>query len=393
MRVVIVNPVWDRAHRTPTETLARFHTLTGWAEAVRAQPAVTVTVCQRYGTNASLELNGVSYRFCADRSRPVPRRSTRATRLFHQAVLDADPDVVHVNGLVFPELIRGLRAVLPQRTALVVQDHGGFEPSDASAFMRIWLRRGLAAADAVLVSSPGQAEELRQSRIAPAETLVADVMESSTTLRPIPRSQARAELQMMGEPSLLWVGRLNENKDPLTVLRGVAAWFPQHPRATLTMAFQEGALDEAVRRFVAATPELKARVSLVGAVPHDRLPAYYSAADLFVLGSHHEGSGYAAIEALACGAVPVVTDIAPFRALTDDGAFGALWQPGNAESFTLALDRARSRPLSEQRQAARERFDREFSWPHIGHRAMAIYREVIALRGPVLSGVRTHRPA
>ena len=392
MRIVIVNPVWDRADATPTATLAHFHTLTGWADAIHTQGAVSVTVCQRHHTTAALTRNGVVYRFCADRRRPIPRRSTRATPRFHQIVADAQPDLVHVNGLVFPELIRGLRAALPSATALVVQDHGGFDATRASALTRIWLRRGLAAADAVLVASSGQADALRQSRIAPSDTLIADVMESSTTLRPISRAQARADLGMMGAPALLWVGRLNENKDPLTVLRGAAEWFRGHPRATLTMVCQSGELDRAARRLVASEPELTQRVTLVGAVPHDRLAAYYSAADLFVLGSHHEGSGYAVIEALACGAIPVVTNIPSFRSLTGDGAVGALWEPGNDAAFVAALNRVTSRPLDPQGEATRDRFERGFSWPMIGRRAVEIYREVIASRALSRDPARTHRP-
>ena len=46
------------------------------------------------------------------------------------------------------------------------------------------------------------------------------------------------------------------------------------------------------------------------------MAAFYSAADLFVVGSHHEGSGYSLMEACACGAMPVVTDIPTFRLLT-----------------------------------------------------------------------------
>ncbi len=392
MRIVIVNPVWDRADATPTATLAHFHTLTGWADAIHTQGAVSVTVCQRHHTTAALTRNGVVYRFCADRRRPIPRRSTRATPRFHQIVADAQPDLVHVNGLVFPELIRGLRAALPSATALVVQDHGGFDATRASALTRIWLRRGLAAADAVLVASSGQADALRQSRIAPSDTLIADVMESSTTLRPISRAQARADLGMMGAPALLWVGRLNENKDPLTVLRGAAEWFRGHPRATLTMVCQSGELDRAARRLVASEPELTQRVTLVGAVPHDRLAAYYSAADLFVLGSHHEGSGYAVIEALACGAIPVITNIPSFRALTGDGTVGALWAPGHEAAFVAALNRVTSRPLDPQRHATRDRFERGFSWPVIGRRAVEIYREVIASRALSRDPARTHRP-
>ena len=392
MRIVIVNPVWDRAVATPAETLARFTTLTGWASAVRSNGAEAVTVCQRFPADAVIERDGVRYQFCLDRGRPVPGRSTRGTRHLHHAMLDAEPDVVHVNGVLFPEFIRGLRAALPARVALVVQDHGGFDPAAASALARVWIRRGLAAADTVLVSSPGQAGVIRRCGVAPPETLVTDVMESSTLLRPMPRSAARAAMKMTGMPALLWVGRLNANKDPLTVLRGATTWFRTWPTATLTMVFQSGDLDRSVRELVAATPELARRVTLVGAVPHDRLAEYYSAADLFVLGSHHEGSGYAVIEALACGAAPVVTDIAPFRALTNHGSVGALWEAGNASAFADALTRAMTRSLARQRMDARELFERAFSWPVIGRRAVGIYREVMASRDRSRATARTHTP-
>ena len=393
MRVVIVNPVWDQAAPTPSETLARFTTLTGWAGAVRAHGAEAVTVCQRFSMDAEINLDGVRYRFCPDRGRPVPRWSARGTQPLYDAILEAGPDVVHINGLLFPELIRGLRAALPKRTALVVQDHGGFDPASASALARVWIRRGLAAADAVLVSSAGQADAIRRVGLTPRETMVADVMESSTLLRPAPRSAARVALNMTGTPALLWVGRLNDNKDPITVLRGAAEWFRAWPTATLAMVFQSGHLEGAVRRLAASTPELARRVTLVGAVPHERLAAYYSAADLFVLGSHHEGSGYAAIEALACGAVPVVTNIAPFRALTNDGSVGALWEPGDPTALAGALRRVMARPLTGQRMDARDLFERAFSWPVIGRRAVAIYRDVMASRDSSHATARTHTPA
>ena len=57
------------------------------------------------------------------------------------------------------------------------------------------------------------------------------------------------------------------------------------------------------------------------------------AADVFVLGSHREGSGYSLIEALACGLPPVVTDIPSFRSLTAAGAVGALWPCGDARAL------------------------------------------------------------
>ena len=39
-------------------------------------------------------------------------------------------------------------------------------------------------------------------------------------LRPLPRAMARAISGVHGDPALLWVGHLDANKDPLTVLEG-----------------------------------------------------------------------------------------------------------------------------------------------------------------------------
>ena len=81
--------------------------------------------------------------------------------------------------------------------------------------------------------------------------------------------------------------------------------------------------------------------------------------------------------------MPVVTNIAPFRALTDEGAVGALWESGHAPSLITALTRVMSRPLEAQRAAAQALFERSFSWPMIGRRAVTIYRDVIASRALV----------
>src|SRR5207247_434398 len=132
--------------------------------------------------------------------------------------------------------------------------------------------------------------------------------------------------------ALLWVGRLNANKDPLTVLDGFERSLGALPAATVTMIYTAEDLLPAVRERIERSAVLKERVRLVGTVPHARLPEFYSAADMFVLGSHREGSGYALMEACACGAVPVVTDIPTFRLLTG-GVVGALWTPGDAAAF------------------------------------------------------------
>src|SRR5204863_6590582 len=128
------------------------------------------------------------------------------------------------------------------------------------------------------------------------------------------------------------------------------------PAATLTMLYTADDLLPAVRERVTGSNLLANRVRLVGPVPHDRMAAFYSAADLFVLGSHHEGSGYALIEACACGLPPVVTDIPTFNVITGEGAIGGLWTPGDATGCANALRTVARRDRSAARERVLEHF-------------------------------------
>jgi glycosyltransferase involved in cell wall biosynthesis len=110
------------------------------------------------------------------------------------------------------------------------------------------------------------------------------------------------------------------------------------------------------------------------------MAAFYSSADLFVLGSAHEGSGYSLIEACACGVVPVVTNIPSFRVITNKGTIGVLWAHGDAAACASALGDAARRDLSEERRRVLNHFDHQLSWPVVGADALAIYRDVRATR-------------
>jgi glycosyltransferase involved in cell wall biosynthesis len=224
---------------------------------------------------------------------------------------------------------------------------------------------------------------------------VFEVMESSTTVRPIGRADARRATQLAGNPALLWVGRLNANKDPLTVLDGFERCAALLPTASLTMVYGTDELLPDVRARLQSSATLRDRVTLVGRVPHQRVGSFFSAADMFVVGSHHEGSGYALLEACACGVVPIVTDIPSFRAITARGSWAALWTPGDAAAFADAVVRAARSDPGRSRPAIEEHFNRCLSWPAIGRRAVEIYGAVAASRHAALTAAacasRTNR--
>ena len=98
-------------------------------------------------------------------------------------------------------------------------------------------------------------------------------------------------------------------------------------------------------------------------------------------GSHDEGSGYALIEALACGLPPLVTDIPAFRALTSRGTVGALFCPGDAAGFRSALLTLAARERGELRRAARRHFEETLHFDFVGRQLVAAYAALNGARG------------
>jgi glycosyltransferase involved in cell wall biosynthesis len=388
MHITLLNYIYDAEYKTADALLERYVSLSGWAESLLAAGARRVTVLQRYAHDLDMRRGGVEYLFRSGAS--WPGRSLSDPRRLHGAIQALRPDVAHVNGMMFPIQTWLLRRALPHHAALVVQDHGGIPMAGPTIGVRLRnaiKRAGLRAADGFMFTAVEQAQPWRDVGLIGLRQPVYQVVEASRPVQPMAREAARAATGVRGDPALLWVGHLDANKDPLTVLAGFERALPHLPSARLTMAYMNDTLLPAVRARLAATPALSERVELRGRVPYELMAAYFSAADIFVQGSYREGSGYALIEALICGATPVVTDIPSFRTLTtvDNGAgptsYGALWPPGDADALTAALIQVGRLDLAPLREQLKAYAARELSWEAIGRRALAVYSDLLARRG------------
>jgi glycosyltransferase involved in cell wall biosynthesis len=203
--VLQANFDFDRTLADPDALLDRYTTLTGWSEALLEAGADRVIVLQRFHRHAIVRRNGVEYHF--GRTRDIAAADLRSI------------EVAHVNGLNFPVQTHRLRGLLRPRAPILVQDHAtGLPPARATS--RAVRRWGFRPVDAFLFTAGRLADPWRAAHIIHRRHHVYEVLEASTTLRPMARAAAREASGITGSPALLWVGRLNANKDPLTVLAG-----------------------------------------------------------------------------------------------------------------------------------------------------------------------------
>lgn len=141
---------------------------------------------------------------------------------------------------------------------------------------------------------------------------------------------------------VLCVGRLNSVKGWDLVLDAFEPLRRAEPRARLVFV-GDGEDRPALEARVAARG-LSGRVAVTGFQPPAAVARHLQAADLAVVGSHREGWSVAMLEALACGAPIVSTDVSGARELVRQGRNGFV-VPGRApEAFAAAMAEALALP-------------------------------------------------
>ena len=284
------------------------------------------------------------------------------------------PHIVLVQGLGFPVQVIMLRLWLGSKAIIVAQHHA---ERPYRGIKRWFQQVADKCINAYLFTAGKNAEEWFNERIITNAAKYHQLLELSTYFMPVNKQQARAALGMGDADIFLWVGRLEANKDPLTVLRGFEKYVAVNNNAVLYMVYQKDNLLAEVKAILQANPALQQKVVLAGKKNRDELPAWFSAADYYLSGSHREGSGTALIEAMACGCIPVVTNIAAFNAITYDGLFGLRYTAGDADSLFTSLCTLPSINKHEMKAGILKHFEEELSFKAIANRLSSICTKLL----------------
>ncbi|MDX2066747.1 MAG: glycosyltransferase family 1 protein [Fimbriimonadaceae bacterium] len=186
-------------------------------------------------------------------------------------------------------------------------------------------------------------------------------------IQPVPPQAARAratELLGTDAPYALTVGTRWPRKNMALAIDAVE-WLPPEVPLRLAVTGKAGWGDQSVPSRGIAT----------GYVSNEDLSALYSAADVYLAPSRHEGFGIPVLEAMRCGCPVLASRGGALPEVVGDA--GLVVDSWEASAWTQQLRRLRESPgmMAEMRARGRER-ERQYDWVTTARRTLAVYHAI-----------------
>jgi D-inositol-3-phosphate glycosyltransferase len=242
-------------------------------------------------------------------------------------------------------------------------------------------REVIHAADRVIAATEREQRELKHFYGATPGTIrVVPCGVNLDIFRPTDRRTGRQRIGVRDDEELvLYVGRIEPLKGIDRLLAAVGRLQKTRPVKLLIVGGDDRPLPE-FQRLKELREELGVEDSVVfvGRVAQEDLRYYYSAADVFVLPSHHESFGMVALEALACETPVVATRVGGLESVVRDGETGCLLPDNEPHSLAEAIKELLSRttPAIAEPGSLRASTTR-FRWSEIAAAVIDEYRSLL----------------
>jgi glycosyltransferase involved in cell wall biosynthesis len=310
----------------------------------------------------------------------VPLHSRQARLFWEQARLPGIAarlgiDVLHSTHHTLP--LRPMRA----KRAVTVHDVTFFRmpqryPAVRRMYMQTMTRHSMRVADAVIVPSNAVRDDLVRLLHADAAKITVVYEAAAARFRPIPAAECAAVRARYGveAPYVLSVGSREPGKNRGRLIRamrdlrdaGIDRRLLVVGQPAWNYEWEHGVVDKL---------NMGDRVIFAGYVQDDDLPALYSACDAFAFPSLYEGFGIPVLEAMACGAPVVTSNLSATAEVSGDAA--VLVDPLSAELREglrrVLTDEGLRRDLVTFGRARAA----QFSWRRAADETFAVYERVM----------------
>jgi len=365
MRIVIASYINSSEFNNPYVWLRRIKGYIGVLESLAKKE--TIISIEQINYTGQLNENGVEYHFLNYRKRRsfFPFRLNRFIKRLH-------PDVIIIHGLSFPLQIIQLRLFTGSKTKILAQYHAD---KPFTGYKKIVQKLADKCINGYLFTSKCMGNEWVDKHIISSSGKVYGIMVASSFFHPMDKRTALQKTGIAGHPVFVSVGRLNENKDPLTVIKAFLQFSQHQPDSRLYMIYHTEELLKEIQELL-LTRSNNHSVILTGKIEHEELLYWYNSADFVISASHAEAGGIAVCEGMSCGCIPILSNILPFKKITGDGACGLLFEKGNVDSLTKALLTANKMNLYEERRKVLAQFNKDLSFDAIAAQTLECIKKL-----------------
>jgi glycosyltransferase involved in cell wall biosynthesis len=366
MKLLFTSYVSTPEYSQPGEWLKRIEGFTGIMESLSHDH--TVLSIERINYEGEYDQGGVHYFFIKQKKKTV-----RFPFRMHRLVKKLQPDVVFISGFIFPLQIVQLRLALGKRVKIIVF-HQAERPF--SGIKKYFQKLADKYINAFLFASSEFSGQWTKDGNISDQKKIYEVLHGSSVFKPGDKEAAKEALAITGSPVFLWIGRLDDNKDPVTVTKAFISFLQYQPFAKLYMIYHTEELLDKVSDLIKQHEKAAQAIKLIGKVQHRELQSWYDSADFIISGSHYEGGGIAVCEAMSCGCIPVISDIMSFRKMTGPGKCGVLYQAGNEKELLQALLKTNEMNIDAEREKVLRQFREELSFEAIAKKIGAVIASV-----------------
>jgi D-inositol-3-phosphate glycosyltransferase len=197
--------------------------------------------------------------------------------------------------------------------------------------------------------------------------------------KPVDKETARKELGLDHQKVILFVGRMDPLKGLEQLLTSLTYMDGEKPPLLIIVGGDAHSHKRVqVLKRIAKELNIQDRVTFIGSVAQNRLPLFYSAADVCAIPSHYESFGMVALESLACGTPIVATNVGGIKNVIRNNEMGRIIGDNSPQSLSSNISELICQPdgKAEHIKLRRDAIA-EFSWSAIADRILYEYHGLL----------------
>lgn len=205
---------------------------------------------------------------------------------------------------------------------------------------------------------------------------------------PIPSDEAKMYVGLKPEDRMvLFVGRIEPLKGVDTLIHAMCCLQLKDKRRPVHLAIIGGDPNASREQMTAEMARLQKlcdelamgqTVVFLGKRDQDKLPYYYSAAEVLVMPSHYESFGMVALEAMACGTPVIASEVGGLAYLVRDGETGFTIPDQEPEKLCEKISwLLNDAALHESMSRRAVEYAQDYAWEKIAKQIVEAYRDLL----------------